>query len=578
MSYQVLARKWRPKRFSEMVGQQHVLRALENALNQDRLHHAYLFTGTRGVGKTTVARIFAKCLNCVSGVSAEPCGQCNICLAIDQGNFLDLIEIDAASNTKVDQMRDLLDNVQYTPTTGKYKVYLIDEVHMLSGHSFNALLKTLEEPPPHVKFLLATTDPQKLPVTVLSRCLQFNLKAMSAVQISEHLKSLLEKEMISFEPGALALIAKAAEGSMRDALSLTDQAIAHGNEKLLTEEVRAMLGLIDEAYVQALLNALLSKDAQAMLAAIEQIARDAPDYKAVLAELIAMLHRLVLAQVRGEDEDPSVYVLATQFTAEELQLYYQIALKGRADLSIAPDPRQGMEMCLLRMLLFRPQSLVDLKSLAKSLSANPNKGANPADALKAQLEKKKSELNTEKQNSVPVKEAIVSQYNVEIETTPPVAVTSDNQSRKTILNSEVEPTPAQSGIYSYQSINDKWTKIVLNLNIDGPALMIARNANFKKTGDTTGTLIVDKKYQMLTTQQAKRDLARVLSQFFGKEIELIVEFEKPTNPTPEELCQALDKQKQQVAREKILNENTANVLINEFGAELLEGSQKLLLQ
>lgn len=582
MSYQVLARKWRPKRFSEMVGQQHVLRALENALNQDRLHHAYLFTGTRGVGKTTVARIFAKCLNCASGVSAEPCGHCNICVAIDQGNFLDLIEIDAASNTKVGEMRELLDNVQYTPTTGKYKVYLIDEVHMLSGHSFNALLKTLEEPPPHVKFLLATTDPQKLPVTVLSRCLQFNLKAMSQTQISEHLKHLLEQEMIPFEADALGLIAKAAEGSMRDALSLTDQAIAHGNEKLITTEVRAMLGLIDEAYVHALLTTLLNKDTRSLLDAVAQIAQDAPDYKAVLAELIAMLHRMVLAQVRGEDEDASIFDLATRFSAEELQLYYQIALKGRADLSMSPDPRQGLEMCLLRMLLFRPQSLIDLSSLPSS-KVTQNRNSNPADELKAQLEKKKSDLSSDNSMELSVNriEASVSNDLAGNDPASSRSVSSEEKfAKKAVLSpkSVEQNNQEQVNTCSYQSIPDKWTKIVLNLGLEGPALMVARNANFKKSGDNAATLIVDKKYQMLATQQAKKDLNKALDEFFNKEIALTIEFEKPMSATPEELFQAIDKQKLQTAREKILESAAANILINEFGAELIEGSQKLILQ
>ncbi|MBB3061957.1 DNA polymerase III subunit gamma/tau [Microbulbifer rhizosphaerae] len=366
MSYQVLARKWRPRLFREMVGQEHVLRALINALDNGRLHHAYLFAGTRGVGKTTIARILAKCLNCESGVSSEPCGQCGACREIAEGRFVDLIEVDAASRTKVEDTRELLENVQYAPTRGRYKVYLIDEVHMLSNSSFNALLKTLEEPPPHVKFLLATTDPQKLPVTVLSRCLQFNLKNMSPERVVGHLRFVLEQEMVPFEEGALWHLGRAADGSMRDAMSLADQAIAFGGGVIAEAEVRAMLGSIDTGLVWKLLEALTEESAPALFAAVEELAQQAPDYSAALAELANSLHRIAVAQVLPECVDNALgdgerlRRHAAGMAPENVQLYYQMALLARRDLPLAPDPRSGFEMALLRMLAFRPQGVADV--------------------------------------------------------------------------------------------------------------------------------------------------------------------------------------------------------------------------
>ncbi|WP_431685940.1 DNA polymerase III subunit gamma/tau [Hahella sp. NBU794] len=360
MAYQVLARKWRPGNFAEMAGQEHVLKALTNALNQDRLHHAYLFTGTRGVGKTTVARIFAKCLNCEQGVSAIPCGECGVCREIAEGRFVDLIEIDAASRTKVEDMRELLDNVQYAPTRSRYKIYLIDEVHMLSNSSFNALLKTLEEPPPHVKFLLATTDPQKLPVTILSRCLQFNLKNLSPQRIVSHLTHVLQAENVPAEEAALWELARAAEGSMRDAMSLTDQAIAFGDGKLAAKDVIEMLGTIEKHVVIDLLRTIAAQDCAAMLAQVNHMAQFAPDYAYVLQALAELLHRVAVEQAVPGGVDNSfgdqqqVVELAQTLTAEDTQLYYQIALMGRKDLALAPDPRTGFEMALLRMIAFRP--------------------------------------------------------------------------------------------------------------------------------------------------------------------------------------------------------------------------------
>jgi DNA polymerase-3 subunit gamma/tau len=367
MSYQVLARKWRPRTFAEMAGQEHVLQALINALDNDRLHHAYLFTGTRGVGKTTIARILAKCLNCEEGVSSVPCGKCSACSEIADGRFIDLIEVDAASRTKVEDTRELLDNVQYMPSHGRFKVYLIDEVHMLSTHSFNALLKTLEEPPAHVKFLLATTDPQKLPVTILSRCLQFNLKNLSPERIVEHLKFVLGEEKVPCEEAALWALARAADGSMRDALSLTDQAIAHGGGKLSETELSTMLGSIDRSWIIAICQALAERDSSQVLAQVALLAEHAPDFAAALSEMLSVWHRVAIAQVVPEAADNSlgdqqmITTLATSLGREEVQLYYQICLLGKRDLALAADPRSGFEMVMLRLLAFQPAPEMAMK-------------------------------------------------------------------------------------------------------------------------------------------------------------------------------------------------------------------------
>ncbi|WXL24026.1 DNA polymerase III subunit gamma/tau [Ectopseudomonas mendocina] len=370
MSYQVLARKWRPRSFNEMVGQTHVLKALINALDSQRLHHAYLFTGTRGVGKTTIARIIAKCLNCETGISSTPCGVCSVCKEIDEGRFVDLIEVDAASRTKVEDTRELLDNVQYSPSRGRFKVYLIDEVHMLSTSSFNALLKTLEEPPPHVKFLLATTDPQKLPVTVLSRCLQFSLKNMPPERVVDHLSHVLTAEQIPFEQDALWLLGRAADGSMRDAMSLTDQAIAFGEGKVLAADVRAMLGTLDHGQVYGVLHALLEGDARKLIEAVRHLAEQGPDWNGVLAEMLNVLHRVAVAQAlpeavdNGQGDRERVLELAQALPAEDVQFYYQMGLIGRRDLPLAPEPRSGFEMVLLRMLAFRPADNQDVPRIA----------------------------------------------------------------------------------------------------------------------------------------------------------------------------------------------------------------------
>ena len=360
MSYQVLARKWRPKNFQQLMGQEHVVNVLANALSQQRLHHAYLFTGTRGVGKTTIARIFAKSLNCEIGITDKPCGECDACIDIDQGRFVDLLEIDAASKTKVDDTREILDNVQYAPSRGRFKVYLIDEVHMLSRHSFNALLKTLEEPPEHVKFILATTDPQKLPVTVLSRCLQFHLKALTVKQIEAKLAEILSHEKVSHEQGCLTLLAKAARGSMRDSLSLTDQAIAQGRGSISLVNIQQMLGGIDQNWVYQLVIALLKQDSQALMALSQEIASYAPSYSRLFAELIQLFHQIALLQIVDQHFDLPADLLALlkkfskAMSAEDVQLYYQISLNGRKDLPYAFDEQAAFDMTLLRLLAFKP--------------------------------------------------------------------------------------------------------------------------------------------------------------------------------------------------------------------------------
>lgn len=370
MSYQVLARKWRPRSFKEMIGQAPILRMLKNALDNQRLHHAYLFTGTRGVGKTTIARIFAKSLNCEQGISATPCGECNSCQAIDAGRFIDLIEIDAASRTKVEDTRELLDNVHYSPQQGRFKVYLIDEVHMLSGHSFNALLKTLEEPPAHVKFLLATTDPKRLPITILSRCLQFNLRRVSEEHIAQHLATICTAEHIEFESGALQHIANVADGSLRDALSLLDQAIAFCQNKLTATEVKQMLGHIEQNFIFCLLQALAEQQGAALYAELQRLAELAPDYTQVLSQLLATLHQMAVIQLVPNQSNPSneIIQLAQQISPEETQLYYQIALIGKNNLPMTARPAEGFEMTMLRMLAFKPTA-VSTVTIAKESPA-----------------------------------------------------------------------------------------------------------------------------------------------------------------------------------------------------------------
>ena len=406
MSYQVLARKWRPKKFEELMGQEHVVTVLVNALAQERLHHAYLFTGTRGVGKTTIARIFAKSLNCETGITATPCGTCDTCLEIDQGRFVDLLEIDAASKTKVDDTREILDNVQYAPTRGRYKVYLIDEVHMLSRHSFNALLKTLEEPPEHVKFILATTDPQKLPVTVLSRCLQFHLKALTVSQIETKLTEILAKEDVNHEKGTLTLLAKAARGSMRDSLSLTDQAIAQGRGNITLVNIQQMLGGLDQNWIYKIIIDLLKQDGTSLMALAQEIASCAPSYSRLFAELIQLFHQIAILQIVDQHFDllPEHAELLKKFSQamspEDVQLYYQICVNGRKDLPYASDEQAAFDMTLLRMFAFKPMQKEQLPAVS-AISLAPNELQNIDDKsltlpqIHAETQVSLTEKNTE---------------------------------------------------------------------------------------------------------------------------------------------------------------------------------------
>lgn len=525
MSYQVLARKWRPRKFAEMVGQEHVLRALINALDNDRLHHAYLFTGTRGVGKTTVARIFAKSLNCESGVSAEPCGTCSACVEIDEGRFVDLIEVDAASRTRVEDTRELLDNVQYAPTRGRYKVYLVDEVHMLSAHSFNALLKTLEEPPPHVKFLLATTDPQKLPATVLSRCLQFNLKRLPMPLISDYLETLLQAESVTAETSALRLLARAADGSMRDALSLLDQAIAFGDGGVTEADVRSMLGTIERGHVTAILRALADADASAILAVVEQLAQQAPDYEGLLAELLTDLQQIAIAQVAPDALDADLEAgdtlreLAQRMDPEDVQLYYQVGLVGRRDLPLSPEPRGGLEMILLRMLAFRP-----VTSGQAETPARPN----PARAVTA------SAVKPGPAGSATAREAVAE---------APVAATS--------LSEDAD-----------------WSALVECMQLKGMSRELAMNCAVQARGDDQWTLTLGSEHQQLLSKQRQQQLQTRLSECLGKTIKLDIALQGRSANTPAQQRRQAAEQRQASAVEAITSDPNVKAFQKTFDATL----------
>jgi DNA polymerase-3 subunit gamma/tau len=541
MSYQVLARKWRPHGFSEMVGQEHVLRALSNALDSGRLHHAFLFTGTRGVGKTTIARILAKSLNCETGVSATPCGQCSTCKEIDEGRFIDLIEVDAASRTKVEDTRELLDNVQYAPTRGRYKVYLIDEVHMLSGHSFNALLKTLEEPPPHVKFLLATTDPQKLPVTILSRCLQFNLRRLSIERIQSHLQLILEKEGLQSEPAALLQLARAADGSMRDALSLLDQAIAFGNGNVTDSDVRLMLGSIEQHYVYDLLDALAKADGNVLIQRVQELAQQAPDFSAVLAEIITCLHYLALLKQVPDAYDHNMgdkerfLKLLELLSAEDIQLYYQIALHGRRDLPLAPDQRNGLEMVLLRMLAFRPDNGTN-KKINQAAQAKTTKPA-------ASESVKKSYSNQEQT-------AEVSRVEEQQVTTAP-AQTS---------------TAVKINLEALTLAN--WHEVVSTLGAVGVLNQLVEHSAFVRADDTQLFLALAPSHAAMLTTDREQQLQDKLSAYFSVKINLQIEKAQIQTETPAARTGRQQQERQSEAEDSIVNDDNVKNIMDTFGAKV----------
>lgn len=517
MSYIALARKWRPRTFSQLVGQDHINKALINSLNQQRLHHAYLFTGTRGVGKTSVARLLAKALNCEQGIGSEPCLQCDACVAIEQGRFIDLIEIDGASRTRVEDTREILENVQYAPTSGRFKIYLIDEVHMLSQHSFNALLKTLEEPPSHVKFILATTDPQKLPVTVLSRCLQFNLKHLQPSVISQYLQHILNDEKIPYDEYALELLATAARGSMRDALSLLDQAIAICNAHLHTQDVKNCLGYTQQDYALQLLNALAEFDPKKLLAISKKIAEEGGHFRYVLDEMLTYLHQISLHQnIPGISEllgtTPDVAVLSTLFTPEDSQLFYQIALKGTQEMPLAPTMAIGFEMTLLRMYTFKPATKISTPSLA-------HKAVETAE--------------------LPV---------------PPSLPLQEIKKESTSIDSPV------------------WVDILAQLNLHGLALSAAEHAEFVSKSEGVVVLRVEKGHQSVFTLSVLSRIEQSLSNYYGEKISLSLNSDQLVSSSPILQKQMIQKKQQQDAETALQNDPFFQQLQQEFSAELVKNS------
>ncbi len=529
MNYQVLARKWRPHNFTEVVGQEHVVKSLINALQHNRLHHAYLFTGTRGVGKTTIARILAKAINCENLQDFNPCGVCSVCRELDEGRFLDLIEVDAASRTKVEDTRDLLDNAQYAPNHGRYKVYLIDEVHMLSGHSFNALLKTLEEPPPHVKFLLATTDPHKIPVTVLSRCLQFNLKRLLPAQIFTQMEFILQQENIEFEAAALKLLSRAADGSMRDGLSLLDQAIVYGNGKVPTEDVRVMLGTVAQQPVDDILSALAQGDAAAILDKINEIANLAPDFSDVLQQILQVLHRVALVQqipaaVDHDFDADMIAALSSGLTPEDVQLFYQIGLMGQKDLDLAPDPQSGFEMVMLRMLTFRPvdTAIVSVKPAQVRQTIN-------------------------KTQAQPVYNPIVMEQ--------PAIVAEKNVQENVV-----------------QKTNNNWADMVAAMKINGLTRELAHNCVLENIDDKVCTLILDPGHKQLHSSRTEENLQKALQDYRGTLLKLVIKANKITQDTPAAQLTKDREDKQQAAVEAINSDHNIQALKDHFDARIMPGT------
>ena len=555
MSYQVLARKWRPRKFAELVGQEHVVRALTNALDSGRMHHAYLFTGTRGVGKTTIARIFAKSLNCERGESADPCGECAVCTAVDAGRFVDLLEIDAASNTGVDDVREVIENAQYAPARGRFKVYLVDEVHMLSKPAFNALLKTLEEPPPHVKFLLATTDPQKLPVTVLSRCLRFNLKRLLPDQIAGQMRHILGAEHIEYDDQAIAELARAADGSLRDGLSLLDQAIAYGGGTLKAADVRAMLGSVERGQVLGLLDALAAGDGSALMAECARIASFSPDFGSVLDDLAGALHRIQLIQLvpgyRPDSQDgdePALIGLAERMAAEDVQLYYQIATTGRRDLALAPDTRTGFEMALLRMLAFRPSD--DATPTAASSGGQRPAAPSP-----------RAPVAPSAPAAAPAQSARPAPAPYAAPPAPPA--------RETIpAAAPVQRVPQAGGL-------PDWEALIQRADLRGPLGQLAQNSALRGREGHTLVLALQPTHMHLAVEPIVSQIADRLSEALGEPIRLrFVEDSQGAAHTPAARAAEARSVAQSAAEASIEGDPLVQALKREFGARVVPQSIK----
>jgi DNA polymerase-3 subunit gamma/tau len=546
MSYQVLARKWRPRKFVELVGQEHVVRALTNALDTGRMHHAYLFTGTRGVGKTTIARIFAKSLNCERGESADPCGECAVCTAVDAGRFVDLLEIDAASNTGVDDVREVIENAQYAPARGRFKVYLVDEVHMLSKPAFNALLKTLEEPPPHVKFLLATTDPQKLPVTVLSRCLKFNLKRLLPEQISGQMRHILDAEQINYEDSAIGELARGADGSLRDGLSLLDQAIAYGGGALKADDVRAMLGSVARGQVLGVLDALADGDGARLMGECERIASYSPDFGGVLDDLATQLHRIQLIQLvpgyraesDGEGEE-TLAALADRLQPEDVQLYYQIATTGRRDMALAPDARTGFEMALLRMLAFRPGEAGE--SAPTERATHPAPASRPAAAAPRSEPAAASAAPTPAPRAQPAPSAPAAR----------VAVSTDARGLP------------------------RWDALIEQAGLRGPLGQLAQNAALRERDGNTLVLVLQPAHMHLAVEPMVGQMADRIGDVLGERIKLrFVADSQGAAETPAARAASARESAQGAAEHAIEEDPLVQSLKREFGARVVPQSIK----
>ena len=558
MSYQVLARKWRPKTFESLVGQEHVVRALTHALTEQRLHHAYLFTGTRGVGKTTLARILAKSLNCEAGITAAPCGVCSACTEIDSGRFVDLLEVDAATNTKVDEMRQLLENAVYAPTRGRFKVYVIDEVHMLSNSAFNAMLKTLEEPPEHVKFILATTDPQKIPVTVLSRCLQFNLKQMTPQLIAGHLKNILEIEGVSAEPLALSMVARSASGSMRDALSLLDQAIAHGAGKVEEAQVREMLGTVDLDYLFSIIDALLAGDAAAMVQVADTMLARSLSFDAALQELANLLTRLHVAQLAPQavaDDLPErarILDLANRLDPEYVQLAYQIAVHGRKELSLAPDEQSGFIMVLLRLHTFRPAlpgELVAQQSVKTAAAVPTLKSVRPVEA----------ELPVSPLSPASVPEALSEP--APVVPAAPLSVCAE------------QPVIEVAEPIAIVPLSD-WHDILAALKLTGMARELAQHCELRDIGSARVLLCLSPTHRHLLLDPAKDKLRQSLSDFFGRSVQLVIELDEVSSVTPAAAAQRRRVERQDQAVAAVEQDEFVREVIDLFDATLIDSSIK----